>query len=587
MPARRVCRVALLIFLSGAIAGVVQAQGPGRRGEKYALLIGVRKYDPTELRSLPYSEADVTELADVLKSRGYKPGNVVLMTQTVGAEEPRFLPLAAHIRRELRLLLQGREPEDIVLVALAGHGVQFRGDPEHYFCPADTHLTDKSTLIALGEFYKELEASGAGLKVLLVDACRNDPLSDNSRSRTVVDLESVTRPQVTTPPGSVAALFSCSAGERSFEYPELRHGVFFHFAIAALRGEADFDGDRQVALEEVSLYTKGRVADFVRAKLGERQMPERIGQERGLLPIVSLGEAPFPGDREMRPVLGTQMRRPTPGEIQALGAGREAGGAVVTGVHLGSPGEKAGLLPGDLIVALGGKAVASMEEVHRGVQSAGVDKPVPLKFLRRGEPREVMVTLTSVGRWSAELLRLDPKDAASFRRRGQAFSAMGNPDAAIADLTKATRLDPKDPEGFVELARVRIGKRDFGLANADAVEAIRLDPGKMSAYLARADALKGLGRLDEAIAAYTQAIHLDPSSPDIHRSRAVAFAAKQDYDLAIADLSEAIRLDPKFAKAYHNPPSPGRGGSGSAAGPAPQAGSRRRGEPGGLESLVY
>src|SRR5262249_51527301 len=125
--------------LAGLVAcGVVESgrgQGP-KAGEKYALLVGVRKYDPNELRDLPYSEADVTELAGVLKAAGYKPDNVVLMTQTAGAEDTRFLPLAASVRKELRLLLDGMEEQDSILVALAGHGIQFRGEAESYFCPA-------------------------------------------------------------------------------------------------------------------------------------------------------------------------------------------------------------------------------------------------------------------------------------------------------------------------------------------------------------------------------------------------------------------------------------------------------------------
>ena len=43
-------------------------------------------------------------LAEVLKSEGYKAGNVVLMTQTAGAEDTRFLPLASRVRSELRLI---------------------------------------------------------------------------------------------------------------------------------------------------------------------------------------------------------------------------------------------------------------------------------------------------------------------------------------------------------------------------------------------------------------------------------------------------------------------------------------------------
>jgi hypothetical protein len=225
MRRHRACRTAVVILLPMLTGVLVLAQEPGRqRGERYALLVGVRRYDPNELRSLPYSEPDIIELAEVLKAKGYKPSNVVLMTQTAGTEDTRFLPLADHVRKELKLLLEDLEEEDSVLVALAGHGVQFRGESESYFCPADARLADKRTLLALSAVYKALEACRAGLKVLLVDACRNDPQSENSRARSVVDLESITRPQHTPPPGGVLAFFSCSEGEKAFEHADLALG---------------------------------------------------------------------------------------------------------------------------------------------------------------------------------------------------------------------------------------------------------------------------------------------------------------------------------------------------------------------------
>jgi uncharacterized caspase-like protein len=116
--------------------------------------------------------------------------------------------------------------------------VQFAGDATPYFCPADARLADKATLLALSGVYRELERCPARVKLLLVDACRNDPLADHSRARATVRLESSTRPAVAEPPAGVVALFSCSQGERAFEHDELKHGVFFHYVIEALRGQA-------------------------------------------------------------------------------------------------------------------------------------------------------------------------------------------------------------------------------------------------------------------------------------------------------------------------------------------------------------
>jgi len=248
----------------------------------------VREYDKNELRSLPYSESDVDALGRLLREAGYRPENVVLMTQTVGAKRPRFAPVAANIRKEIELLLEGRSESDSVVIALAGHGVQFREDEECYFCPSDAKLADRDTLIPLGQIFKSLEGSKANLKLMLVDACRNDPQADNSRSRAEVKLESVTRPQVEEPPGGVAALFSCSTGERAYEHAELKHGVFFHFIIQGLGGEADFDRDKVVTLPELQQYTMKRVPDFVRAEYGVVQTPDLRGKTRGLFPILKL-----------------------------------------------------------------------------------------------------------------------------------------------------------------------------------------------------------------------------------------------------------------------------------------------------------
>jgi formylglycine-generating enzyme required for sulfatase activity len=281
--------IPVVATLLTAFGHSIRAQRPDEaKGERYALLIGVQDYDVNELHNLSFAEADVSALAETLRQGGYDHNNVVLMTQTLGAKKARFLPEASHIRKELDLLLANLDRDDSVLIAFAGHGIQFQGEQDPYFCPMDAKLTDRSTLIALKEVYTKLEKCGAGLKVLLVDACRNDPRTKNARARAEVDLESVTRPQVIPPPGGVGALFACSTGEKAQENEELRHGVFFYFVNQGLQGEADLNHDNEISPEELSLYVKKRVKDFVRAKMGTSQVPESVGNARGLAALVSI-----------------------------------------------------------------------------------------------------------------------------------------------------------------------------------------------------------------------------------------------------------------------------------------------------------
>jgi hypothetical protein len=265
------------------------AKPPAVEVPRYALLIAVREYDPTELTNLRFPEDDIRGLAEVFRAAGYR--RVVLMSQTEGAHRARLLPTAKNVRETLKGFLEDKTADDTVVVALAGHGIQFRGQPESYFCPMDARLGDKNTLVPFSEIFGELGGCGAGVKLLLADCCRNDPQADGAREGR--KLESVTRPQQ-TPPGGVAALFSCSEGERAFESPMLGHGVFAHFVIEGLKGEADLNGDGQISLEELALFTKRHVLDRVKDEFGEhiRQMPVLKGELRGLAPLVTVAKPP-------------------------------------------------------------------------------------------------------------------------------------------------------------------------------------------------------------------------------------------------------------------------------------------------------
>ena len=224
----------------------------------------------------------MTELAQVLRDGGYRPENVVLMTRSAASDDDRYLPLKKRILKELRLILVDRQEGDTVMLAFAGHGLHFSGDKNSYFCPADAELGDRSTLLPIADVYAELEKCKAGVKVLLVDACRNDPFKDNTRAAKM-DLDSVTRPEVPEPPKGVIAFFSCSENEKAYEDKDLRHGVFFHYVIEGLQGAAAPEKG-EVTLLALSEYVTRNVGDRVRAAYGQTQRPELMGRSSGSAP---------------------------------------------------------------------------------------------------------------------------------------------------------------------------------------------------------------------------------------------------------------------------------------------------------------
>jgi hypothetical protein len=246
-------------------------------GRRFALLVGINDYDHAKLRQLHYAVPDAADTATVLRDGGYE---VTLFTASVGGKNEGERPTLDNIRRALARMLGPRKRHDLVLVGLAGHGLQLGGGKDNYFCPRDANPVDAKTLLPLQEVYDQLDRSGAGVKLLLVDACRDDPKAGRGRG-----LNGDTAPR---PPRGVAALFSCSAGEQSFESDKLKHGVFFHYVLQGLTGKAKND-EGKVTWDGLQQYVRTRVARDVGEVIeGAQQTPSLVAGELSGEPPVLL-----------------------------------------------------------------------------------------------------------------------------------------------------------------------------------------------------------------------------------------------------------------------------------------------------------
>jgi tetratricopeptide (TPR) repeat protein len=86
-----------------------------------------------------------------------------------------------------------------------------------------------------------------------------------------VNLETLGGQKLAVPKGT-AALFSCSAGERSFEQDELKHGVFFYHVIKGWQGAAA-DREGRVTLLGLAAYATRETKKYVQTKRRSLQRP--------------------------------------------------------------------------------------------------------------------------------------------------------------------------------------------------------------------------------------------------------------------------------------------------------------------------
>lgn len=95
-----------------------------------------------------------------------------------------------------------------------------------------------------------------------------------------------------------------------------------------------------------------------------------------------------------RGLLGVNVQDLTPDLAQAFGL-RQTQGAVITGVQRGSPAAKAGLEPGDIVVAVNDRRVKSGMEVRNAIGLQRVGDEVRLEILRRGETAVVTAEIAA------------------------------------------------------------------------------------------------------------------------------------------------------------------------------------------------
>jgi hypothetical protein len=207
------------------------------------------------------------------------------MTTAAGKKDKKDAPTTANVRKAFADLIKGKGKHDVVLLGLSGHGIQLdvkdpNGEKEPksygYFCPSDADVTDvaystgrSDHLILISDLFDGMGKCGAGNKLVLMDACRNE-LTVKAASRNV-DVE------VTKVPRGVAALFSCSRDQKAWEHDDLKHGVFFYHVLEGLRGKAKNE-DREVTWDALSAYVKKQVRLTVPKliKSGAKQTPHGI-----------------------------------------------------------------------------------------------------------------------------------------------------------------------------------------------------------------------------------------------------------------------------------------------------------------------
>jgi serine protease Do len=98
-----------------------------------------------------------------------------------------------------------------------------------------------------------------------------------------------------------------------------------------------------------------------------------------------IAEQLMQGGKVRRPFIGIRMQDLTPEVAKSLGKNAPEKGALVAQVEPGSPAEKAGAKPGDVIVAVNGQDVKASKDVQRNILNGKIGQKVDLTVWRDGQ----------------------------------------------------------------------------------------------------------------------------------------------------------------------------------------------------------
>jgi hypothetical protein len=269
-------------------------------GKKHAVLIGIKEWESSKFPELRFTENDVNNLKSILDEHGY---SVRLLSTSAGKADVKDKPTAKNIKAAIvAALKEAKTREDMVVVAFSGHGIQktVGGQDQNFICPSDAQLNDDESIISVLWIFEQFKDAGTGVKLLLVDACRDRPAGAKS-------VNTLVNPR---PPSGTAALFSCKSDEQSLELETLKGGVFFHFVIRALKGEAS-QRDGRITWNDFAGFVTERVALDSPKLIGDggRQTPQEIREFVGAAPLL-VKLAPL--KEEVKPFVAKKPLPPPP-----------------------------------------------------------------------------------------------------------------------------------------------------------------------------------------------------------------------------------------------------------------------------------
>ncbi|NJO80820.1 MAG: hypothetical protein HC827_21505 [Cyanobacteria bacterium RM1_2_2] len=248
----------------------------------WAILVGVNAYQDSRIPVLHYSAADCFALANVLVTATQQfPKKRIISHHDFAAQ----MPVREAVLASFAQVVERAKPQDTVLFYFSGHGLIEPKSKRAVLCLSDTQ-TDQllDTGLQMHELLQQLDQCESRQQLVWLDACHSGELMipgarnvvfNTAADETTTTILQLLRQQAVQNKG-LYALLSCDQGQRSWEFPELGHGLFTYYLIQGLQGEAA-DATGVISADGLYQYLYEHITQFIDQK---NQTVRRLNEQR-------------------------------------------------------------------------------------------------------------------------------------------------------------------------------------------------------------------------------------------------------------------------------------------------------------------
>jgi formylglycine-generating enzyme required for sulfatase activity len=244
------------IQVEPAAAPVIGAEG------NWAVVVGVNKFADQNVSPLTYAEADARSVyEELVRPGGLVPPEQAYLFVTSGKDKP----TRENVLSAIKFMVDNAPETGLVMVYLSSHG--FIDDQKRSYVMPENGMKNllEDTALSVARLQELLSPRHckANKKLVIVDACRNAPLQA-SRGGTE-EVASRFREELSNAQGEVV-MVSCGPGEVSYEDEEFGHGVYTHFLLKGLRGEAPCDEQGFITVSTLGDYLSRQISGWCKQK---------------------------------------------------------------------------------------------------------------------------------------------------------------------------------------------------------------------------------------------------------------------------------------------------------------------------------